>query len=446
MNKKSLSLLIVIILILSITVPVFAETIIEDNPQGVAIDEILADQVMENNNGTVAINKGKINNNNGTVVSNRSGAIIGINNYRVHANEDGGIIETNNCEVWVNAATIKINNDYVETNLGIIEENSGTVVKNNSDSLILNKVVNTIGGKVEENNANVSGGSIGVNNGTAEYATIEKNYSKEVINSTINNNYSDEVGENNIIKKNFAKKISNATVENQYYKLTIIGNINLEATIDLDGDLTNNIFVDSEGQSWIRAEDAMYTIKAKKGYRIIDEDVIVNGETSVTFEGPRQLGLVNVSGEIIVEAETEEIPTFKVVFDANGGEFSNGTEILTYEKWLPDDYESLENPTRAGYEFLGYFTQKDGGTNFANYYSESGVDQDMTLYAHWMENSAAGEAYSQPDSSVSSVAGNSNLVTQTVSNNPQTGNSILIWFALLLISIVGLMVTRKNKM
>lgn len=447
MNKKSLGILMVITLIFSITVPVFAETIITDNLQGVVVDEILADQVMENNYGTVTINNGKINNNNGTVASNRSGAKIGTNNYRVHSNENCGIIETN---------------------LGIIEENSGSVTKNNFHSSIINKVVNTASGKVEENNANVSGGSIDVNNGTAEYATIEKNYSKEVINSTINNNYSDEVGENNIIKKNFAKKISNAIVENQYYKLTLIGNINLEATIDLDGDLTNNIFVDSEGQTWIRAEDAMYTITPKKGYRITGEDVTASGDTIVGWEGPRQLGLTNVSGEIIVEAETEELLNYPI---REGNEFK--VDRLKDETLTITVNNGNDSVKKIQYKKLGDDEYKQATAGFSTEVLDNGEERFVFRKKPFFENlenakyqfefiSRYGTAIaiieiSGDESSIGGIGGSSSMPSETQPaptvetvqevklNNPQTGNSIIIWFAILIVSVIGIIITRKKQ-
>ncbi len=476
--------LIISILIIFVTFPVFAnQTIISDNPAGDEIEEIDYPEKMINNYGTVILinDSGNIENNYGSVtttygtVSNNYGAVgtiypngsvsinngtieennyyvnvnntlgvIKINNYRVQMNQYG-LIETNNSDVWSNYGRISLNNSigYVDDNYGTIENNKGTVLRNKyiSDSTIQNIVNNIESGTVLENYANVTGG------------TIEKNYSKDVRNTTIYNNFSSEVGENVTIKKNFAEPMANTTIENQYYKLTVNGNVDLICRIDTNGDVEDNIYIDSEGQTWIRAEDAMFEVKAQKGYEIVDISTVTTyGNTVVSKEDARNIGFSNISGEIFIEVETREIPTFKVVFDANGGEFSDRSEILTYEKWLPDDYENLEKPVRDGYEFFGYFTEKDGGTNFDNYYNESGVDQDMTLYAHWKETSSQGTDTGLPESSIhpgesteSTIEPQQGTAVEVPkTNNPQTGNSIIVWLLTLLIATIGLIITRKK--
>lgn len=485
MKKVTLSLLIIILLISS-SYPVFADqTIIEDNITGNEIEEINYPEKMINNYGTIKsvndggniennygvatnmcgsiinnygtvdaindkgsvyINEGLIKENNYYVNLNNPSGIIEENNYRVQVNQFG-TIETNNSEVWNNHGIIKLNNSngYIDDNYGTIENNIGTVLRNNypNDNTLTNSVNNTEKGIVLENYAQVTGG------------TIEKNYSKDVRSTTINNNYSTEVGENVIIKRNFANSIANATIENQYYKLTIKGNIDFICKIDTNNNLEDNIYIDSEGQTWIRAEDAMFEVKAKRGHRIVGEiNITADGATIVSKEDTRNVGFLNISGEIIIEAETEEIETFKVVFDANGGKFnSNRKDILTYEKWLPEDYEMLEIPIKDGYSFIGYFTEKEEGTSFDSYYNEAGVDKDMTLYAHWKENSSGvpGEIEQQPSNSENAgqPVGQIQPMTQPLAvsettNNPPTGDNIVIWLSLLIISAVGL-IFIKNK-
>ena len=99
----------------------------------------------------------------------------------------------------------------------------------------------------------------------------------------------------------------------------------------------------------------------------------------------------NVTGDITIEAFGDKI-IYKVIFDANGGNFS-GENTLTFDDWNNNDYEydyksgndNIEKPTRDGYEFLGYYTEKIGGTFLANIMAESGIDTDMTFYAQWKE-------------------------------------------------------------
>ena len=76
---------------------------------------------------------------------------------------------------------------------------------------------------------------------------------------------------------------------------------------------------------------------------------------------------------------------FKVVFDANEGTFKTGKN-LTIENWENGLENTLEIPTRDGYSFLGFYTEKTGGTKLELILAESGIDSDMTFYAHWQEN------------------------------------------------------------
>ncbi|MBQ2916657.1 MAG: leucine-rich repeat protein [Clostridia bacterium] len=90
----------------------------------------------------------------------------------------------------------------------------------------------------------------------------------------------------------------------------------------------------------------------------------------------------NITDDITIEVIAVEIK-YKVVFDANGGSFSNEpTDTLTFEDWKATDYDNLEEPTRSGYEFLGYYNEQ--GTSLDDIMNgEVGIDQDMTFYAKW---------------------------------------------------------------
>lgn len=67
-----------------------------------------------------------------------------------------------------------------------------------------------------------------------------------------------------------------------------------------------------------------------------------------------------------------------MVFDSNGGVSSEDQRTVTYGQ----PYGEMPVPTRSGYAFLGWFTDRDGGTE---------VDEDTivtsletyTVYAHW---------------------------------------------------------------
>ena len=116
--------------------------------------------------------------------------------------------------------------------------------------------------------------------------------------------------------------------------------------------------------------------------------------------------------------------SFKVIFDANGGVFKENKNIYTIEEWKNEYEATLEKPTREGYTFKGYYTEKSGGTKFELILAESGIDHDMTFYAQWEE--------------------------KNVEENPNTLDNIENTMITLLISILGLVgsilcFNNKNK-
>lgn len=82
--------------------------------------------------------------------------------------------------------------------------------------------------------------------------------------------------------------------------------------------------------------------------------------------------------------------TYTVTFDYNYG--SKGTyQTVTVE--AGDAVDKPVNPTRSGYAFAGWYTKAVGGEKFD---FDKAVTEDMTLYAHWNENSSGGGS-SNPD-------------------------------------------------
>jgi len=76
-----------------------------------------------------------------------------------------------------------------------------------------------------------------------------------------------------------------------------------------------------------------------------------------------------------------EVNDYIVTFDANGGSVDNITETYTFNT----KYENLPTPTRNGYTFLGWYTEKTGGTQVTTD-SIVSIANDHTLYAHWQVN------------------------------------------------------------
>lgn len=67
--------------------------------------------------------------------------------------------------------------------------------------------------------------------------------------------------------------------------------------------------------------------------------------------------------------------TYTVTFDANGGSVSQTSAVTVVGKLT-----SLPTPTYNGYNFLGWYTQKDGGDEVT---TDTVFTKDTTIYAHW---------------------------------------------------------------
>jgi len=148
------------------------------------------------------------------------------------------------------------------------------------------------------------------------------------------------------------------------------------------------------------------------------------------YEKPQEIK--DEEKEEIQDENTVYDETYRVVFNANYGKFKSEKDILVIEEWKIDDEKTLEKPTRAGYEFVGYFTEKVGGTSLEKYIAEAGIDGNLTFYAQWKE---------VKDSNIN------------IPSNPPTGDNILVFVVILVISVVGIAAVviikfkkdRKNK-
>ena len=81
----------------------------------------------------------------------------------------------------------------------------------------------------------------------------------------------------------------------------------------------------------------------------------------------------------------EKMELYNVTFNANGGIYEDEKESFVIEEWKIGDEENLKKPTRNRFEFVGYFTNKEGGTSLEKYIAEAGIDGDLTFYAQWKE-------------------------------------------------------------
>ena len=78
---------------------------------------------------------------------------------------------------------------------------------------------------------------------------------------------------------------------------------------------------------------------------------------------------------------TVTLASYLVTFDANGGKVSRESTAVTIGK----PYGTLPTPSRTGYSFAGWYTEKTGGTKVTET-TTVGNDPPTTLYAHWTAN------------------------------------------------------------
>lgn len=87
------------------------------------------------------------------------------------------------------------------------------------------------------------------------------------------------------------------------------------------------------------------------------------------------------------ETPAEPITSWQVAFDANGG-MIDGWEAIRYAEiedgvTFADAIGELPTPEWLGYNFTGWFTAKEGGTQV---YDTATANGNATYYAHWDEN------------------------------------------------------------
>lgn len=103
------------------------------------------------------------------------------------------------------------------------------------------------------------------------------------------------------------------------------------------------------------------------------------------------------SSKIVEKAEDHDLyaswsaSSYKVTFNANGGLVNPSSKNYEYG----GTYTPLPTPTRAGFEFVGWFTSADGGTKIEQ--TTAVTAQDRTFYAHW---EAAGNVKLDPNGGV----------------------------------------------
>ena len=95
------------------------------------------------------------------------------------------------------------------------------------------------------------------------------------------------------------------------------------------------------------------------------------------------------------------------------------------------DYTNFNKPTRDGYQFIGFFTEKEGGKSFEEVMnSEAGIEEDTIFYARWKKTSGGG-------------------VPEPEEENPKTFDGItltLVISAISIISLIGISLYFKKQL
>lgn len=178
-------------------------------------------------------------------------------------------------------------------------------------------------------------------------------------------------------------------------------------------------------------------------YTLSEEDIETYKKEYAVFQVPKKI-------KIIFAEES-----YKVTFAANGGKFTDNDKIVI-DNIIDFDYSNFNKPSREGYRFIGFFTEKTGGKSFEEIMnSEEGINSDMIFYAQWEEITTGEEAGSPGGEEKEDNIDTGNTNTDNTNtgvdndaetgNNPQTSDSIMLYVLILSISTLGIIITTKIR-
>lgn len=113
-------------------------------------------------------------------------------------------------------------------------------------------------------------------------------------------------------------------------------------------------------------------IPTKTGYNFVGWNDSKNGTIAEYFDTTEVTLPNNHTLYAVWEAKT-----YTISFNSNGG--SDVADIIVK---FNTQYGTLPTPTKTGYEFAGWFTEMNGGTEVKNN-NKHVIDSGRTLYAHW---------------------------------------------------------------
>lgn len=215
--------------------------------------------------------------------------------------------------------------------------------------------------------------------------------------------------------------------ENQKYD-----NKDLKFTFSGESELFHRILINGEeiSNSNYEVEDGSTIITLKNDYL----KTLENGTYKLKVEY-KDGGYVETTFEV-------EIKTFKLIFDANGGIFKDQSKTMNYENWEFGMLLTQEEPTKEGYKFTGWYTEKEGGSPLA---AEPVMTDDMIVYARWEEENNTSEGnVSEEDKTDTSKDNDKENNVDTPQTFDQFATSILIT-TISLIGLVGTIMYLKKQ-
>lgn len=159
-----------------------------------------------------------------------------------------------------------------------------------------------------------------------------------------------------------------ASLESNTTKLKWASTITFTANSDYGTDYWLGLDKDSTRIETVYMENGTYSMELNEV-----------GEYSAYASASNRLGYIDSKRISIIVYSNETL-----TFNANGGTTPTATKLILYNT----EYGSLPEPTRTGYTFTGWYTEKEGGTQITGN-SIVSVTTDQTLYAHWTANKYA---------------------------------------------------------
>ena len=166
---------------------------------------------------------------------------------------------------------------------------------------------------------------------------------------------------------------------------------NIENLISITNDITEDNYLDDGSFTFSVLNDFASKLEAINGYKLpssiivhINENLIESEKYTYNSEtGEILISKDLIDGDIVIDAIAEK-KEYTVTFDANGGTFKDGTTTLEINDIINFNYDNLVKPTRNGYKFVGFYTEKTGGKSYFDLMnSEAGIEEDTVLYARW---------------------------------------------------------------